>query len=389
MIRRRFAGGPRTTLALGVVAACLALASSVPTYAQSATTGLTGGWLAGPDAAGNNTYVGRLETPRAKQNVADGANLLVSGWAADTTATGWSGFDQVQIYNGDRTKGGTKLADGTVGLARPDIGDVLGSSFGKSGFSAVVRAGALPAGADSLYVYLHTPDKGWWYKTTSVTQAAPVALQFPTDPIVDIFKPNGGQIITTKQFGGTQEYVVSGFALDRNPQSNPSGPNKTNSPFAGPGNVGIQSVTLYIDLLPGQPGYNPDVNLLQGQSGGPASPAVLAVLPNDVRVGYDPCQFRGASKFCQSGMSLTANYGPNYTFSGWVSFLNQRVLQPDSWHTLYAVALSSVTPGKTSTASATFYLKSYPSDHAPCSLTNFLRPGTFTTRANKCQIITG
>lgn len=387
IVIRRFGCRPRSTLVLGVVAACLTLASSVPTYAQPAPTGVSGGWLAGPNAAGNNTYVGRLETPRAKQNVADGANLLISGFAADTTAKGWAGFDQLQVYNGDRTKGGTKVADGIVGLSRPDIADVLGSNFNASGFSAVVKAGTLPAGADNLFVYLHTPDKGWWYKTIAVTQAAPVVLEFPADPVVTILHPTDGEIISNKQpQTALNEVVFSGFALDRNPQNDPNGLPKTNSPFGGAGNVGIQSVTLYMDLLPGQPGYNPDVNLLGGQSGGPASPVAIALgnpdspTANTYKSSSGCRYFGNPARYCVGEFSVTKSFGPQYTFAGWVSFVNQRVLQPATWHTLYAVARSSIT-GKTSTAQSTFYVKEYPSNGPACSFGDFLK--------HKCGVVTG
>jgi hypothetical protein len=85
------------------------------------STGLTGSgaWTGASDAQGANTYIGRVESPRAGQTVQAGSNLLVSGWAVDTTAQGWAGFDQMQVYNGDRANGGTKLADGSVGLSRP------------------------------------------------------------------------------------------------------------------------------------------------------------------------------------------------------------------------------------------------------------------------------
>lgn len=363
------------------------MASVLPSYAQGAPTtggGTTGLWTGGPDSAGPNTYVGRIEAPRARATIQAGANLLVSGWAADTTARGWSGFDQMQVYNGDRTKGGSKVADGTVGLARPDIGEILGSNFANSGFSAVVKASAIPAGAATLYVYLHTADKGWWYRTLPVTQAAPPDLPFPADPIVVIGHPIGGEIMTNVQNQtNSQELVVSGWALDRNPQNDPNGLPKTNSPYGGAGNVGIRSVTLYIDKLPGTAGYDPNVNLLGGQSGGPASPTVLSPLPSDIRTGptASGCQFHGSAKYCQGDYSLTKSYGPNYTFAGWVSFLNQRTLQPEMWHTIYAVATSSIT-GKTSTASSDFYLKAFPSgSHPACSFGSFLK--------HNCPVIAG
>jgi hypothetical protein len=197
----------------GLAATLLALTAVSPGFAQSGPT-IAGGWTAGPDATGANTYVGRVEAPRAGQTVQSGANLLVSGWAADTTAQGWSGFDQMQVYNGARDNGGTKLADGSVGQNRPDVADALGANFLKSGFSAIVPSSALTGGTTNLFVYLHTASKGWWYRTVSVNTQAPVSLEFPTDPVVVIGKPTDGSIITTKQV--LNRYVIVGYALDRN-----------------------------------------------------------------------------------------------------------------------------------------------------------------------------
>jgi hypothetical protein len=285
---------------------------------------MAGGFIAGPNANGDDTYIGMIEAPRTNQRIAGGANLLVSGWAADTTANGWSGFDQVQVYNGDRANGGTRVADGSVALNRPDVADGLGGAYMRTGFSAVVPANALKAGPTTLYVYLHTADKGWWYKTVNVNQAQTEALPFPADPVVTILHPTGGEIVTNTQFGTVAETVISGFALDRNPQTNPNGLPKTNSPFGGPGNVGIQNITLYIDKLPGQEGYNADVNQLGGQSGGPSSPAVLTLGNPDSPTANSyfsssGCRYFGfPTRYCTSEFSVTKSYGPEYTFAGWI-----------------------------------------------------------------------
>jgi hypothetical protein len=358
-----------------MIAVCLALATIVPAYAQTAPAGVKGVWTAGPGATGPDTYLGMVESPRTGSTIHSGANLLVSGWAADITATGWAGIDQVQVYNGDRTKGGTKLADGMVGMNRPDVAEELGGTFTKSGFSATIPASSLSAGPLDVYVYVHTPDKGWWYRTTSTTVAKAEPVPYPDDPVVVWTRPCCDEEITQEQFGTTAEYVLAGYALDRNPQTDPNGPPKTNTPsLVGQGNVGIASVTLYIDKLPGDPGYDPNVNLLGGQSGGPASPAILPVLPSDVVAGPNapPCQFKGSLKYCQSAYSLTNSYGPDYSFAGWVAFWNQRTAQPDMFHTLYAVAKSSIT-GKTSTAPVQVYVKSYSSDSPPCATLQFIR----------------
>jgi hypothetical protein len=332
-----------------------------------------GGWTAGPDAAGANTYVGRIEAPRAGQSVAGGAKLLVSGWAADTTAEGWSGFDQVQVYDGARDQGGTKLADGMVGLNRPDVADALGSNFAHSGFSAVIPAGGLATGPQTLYVYLHTGAKGWWYKTVAVRQQPPAAqLQFPSDPVVTILRPTDGVTITNQQFGAVDNYLITGFALDRNPQMNPNGLPKTNVPNGGPGNVGIARVTLYIDKLPGEPGYDPDVNLI-----GQTSPDVIALGSTDTPLNHNVFQngcsvFGGPVTMCRADISVTKSYGPDYTFAGFVKYWDQRTVQPDMFHTIYAVAVSSIT-GKSSTASTSVYVKSLPASTPGCGLAQLVK----------------
>ena len=367
-----FGGRPRHAL-LGLAAGFLALSAVAPGFAQSAPSAPTMAvFTAGPDASGPNTYIGRVEAPKAGQSVQGGSSLLVTGWAADTTAQGWAGFDQMQVYDGARDKGGTKVADGMVAQNRPDVADFLGPNFIKSGFSAVVPGSALPTGNQSLYIYLHTANKGWWFKTVPVNQQATVALEFPTDPVLSWLRPHGGDVITSQQFGTVNNYLLEGFALDRNPQTNPNGLPKTNVPNGGAGNVGIASISIYVDKLPGQPGYDPAVNAL-----GPTSAAAIAIGSTSTPLNHNVIQngcsvFGGPLTFCRGDISVTANYGPNYTFAGWVKYMDQRALQPDMFHTLYAVAVSSVT-GKSSTASVDVFIKSLASGAKSCGTVQFLK----------------
>jgi hypothetical protein len=324
-------------------------ASAIPSaFAQSAPPGgLSGTWTAGPDASGANTYIGRIETPRARQSVAAGANLLVSGWAADTTAAGWAGFDQMQVYSGARDKGGIKLVDGTVGQARPDVADAFGA-FGTSGFSAVVPASALGnlSGSTPLYVYLHTPNKGWWYKTVSAVMAPAATLPFPNDPVLVWLHPENGVTITRQQF--LNRYVLTGYALDRNPITDPA--NQT----LGPAQAGISSVNIYLDGLPGDPNSVPLGTAFEGIEVGvnnpPPHPGPLATYP--------------------SFPTITRQYGPQFEFAGWVLSWNTTQVEPDRFHTLYAVARSSIT-GRTSTASTQLFVKNA-TPGASCSVLNVI-----------------
>jgi hypothetical protein len=391
----------------GLVAAVLALSTIAPGFAQStggggntappgsnvagtvpsgppagANTGggsggitSSGGWTGSSDAQGPNTYVGRVEAPRSGQNVQAGSNLLVTGWAADTTAQGWAGFDQMQVFNGDKAKGGTKVADGQVGLSRPDVAAFLGGNFQNSGFSAVVPANALSGGSANLFVYLHTASKGWWFQSVSVNQQVAAQLEFPNDPLVDITLPCCDNTVTTKQF--LDRLVITGFALDRNPVTDPGNQSALFGPAAGPGEAGIGNVTVYLDLMPGMPGYNPATNIINS--------AGLGIEPLANNHGPAAGPVHTAANF----PDITRVYGPQYEFAGWVTTWDTRTAQPNMWHTIYAIARSSIqctgsaaSTCKTNYASTQVYLKQSQSPgtapacsvfdlavkHRPCSI---------------------
>jgi len=340
-----------TRLFAGLAALGLALTAIGPAAAQTAPT-LSGGWAAGPGAAGANTIVGRIDTPRPRQNISSGANLLVAGWAADTTAQGWAGISGVEVWSGDKTKGGTKLATGSVGLARADVGESLGSSFTNSGFSAVVPASALTglsAGAQTINIYVITPGKGQYFRPVAVNLTVAAALSFPSDPVIGITKPQDGTAITQRQ--RFSKFTFTGFALDRNPITNPA------SQTLGPGcsgcagatgaigtqarGAGIQGIIANIDSPSATPGDNSPLGLF-----GTLCTSCIYGVPLVSNAGFINVPGR------QQGSIVTRNYGSQYDFSGWSVSLNPQLLSP-GWHTLYVTAVSSIT-GKRNTASATF-----------------------------------
>jgi hypothetical protein len=300
--------------------------------AQSAPS--LGSWQAGPDAKGTNTYIGRVESPSRGQRVSSGANLLVSGWAADTTAQGWAGISGVEVWNAPKDKGGTKLATGNVGLSRPDVSDALGG-FGTSGFNATIPASAMQSisGVSPLYVYIMTPNKGSWYKTVTVNATAGATLAFPTDPVVGFLRPIDGTIISQKQLNN--KYSLYGFALDRNAITDP------NNQTLGPSNTGISSVQIYIDGMRGDPnalalgpaGLSAGVLVNNKTTPGPGAPAVI---PNKSYVGL--------------------GFGPQFVFAQWSIATNPSLFAAEHNHTAYAYATSSIT-GKVSMAQVTFFVK--------------------------------
>ena len=295
--------------------------------------------------------VGRVETPRPRQNVSSAANLLVSGWAGDTSANGWAGISGVEVWNGLKDRG-TKLSTGTVGLARPDVAEALGPNLANSGFTAIVPASALkdiPAGGLVLNVYILTPGHGSYLRPVGVNLQVVPALAYPQDPVVGIIKPQDGTAITQKQTNS--KFTFSGFALDRNPITNPA--NQTLGPgCSGCGGArgaigtqargaGIASILANIDSPLPTRGDNSPLGLF----GTPCTSCLYGV---PLVSNKGSLNVPGAPQ----GSIITRSYGSQFDFAGWSISLNPQLLSP-GWHTLYVTATSSIT-GRQSVASSTF-----------------------------------
>jgi hypothetical protein len=207
-----------------VAALCVLVALVVTTtpsgFAQQMPA--PGAWQAGPGALGDNTYLGVIDAPANAARVASTGPLSVSGWFVDTTAQGWAGADDVQVFFGTMDRG-TSLARGTVGLNRADVGAALGNPFwSASGWRAVVDASALPVGQDTLAVYVHSLAKGWWSLQVQVTVVAgqtvvstgellapAPAAQGPL-PLVSVTSPSAGEYVSTRSRG----FTIAGTARD-------------------------------------------------------------------------------------------------------------------------------------------------------------------------------
>src|SRR4029077_18836214 len=105
-------------------AALLALLVATPSFAQQASG--PAGWQPGQGAQGDNTYLGVIDAPSTGTNVSLTAPLSVSGWFVDTTAEGWAGVDDVQLFLGTMD-GGRSLGHASVGLNRPDVAATWGN----------------------------------------------------------------------------------------------------------------------------------------------------------------------------------------------------------------------------------------------------------------------
>jgi hypothetical protein len=345
------------------MAACMLLTSATPSLAQAAT------WQAGPGAVGSSTYIGRIEAPTPRRNINPGASLLVSGWADDTTAQGWSGIDGVEVWAGAQGSGGTKLATGTVGQPRPDIAESIGGGFVNSGFSAVVPSSAwsnLQPGNLTLYVYIHTPNKGSWYRTVATTLVQAPVLPYPNDPVVYIAKPQDGMNITQRQL--FNKITFSGIALDRNPLSSvqnslallPPGigqtlsqgcsgcTGNTNNIYTQHRGAGVNTITAWIDTLP-KPGDNSQF----GNFGTPCTSCLagVSILVNNAGFLNRQEKPQGSIISDSFGLAQTGDE-EQFRFAGWVISINPALLSPGP-HTLYVSGTSSIT-GKSSTAHVSF-----------------------------------
>ncbi|GAC1315931.1 MAG: hypothetical protein NVSMB2_08230 [Chloroflexota bacterium] len=200
------------------VLALLALQAilSPSAHAQSAPSIDT--WLPGPDAIGLLTYAGAIEHDPAP---ADGRLV---GWVVDTSAQGWSGIDDVEVWDGLMTLGGKQITRAQIQVARDDVASALDNPyFAASGFIATVPGDVLSLGS-LLYVYAHTPGKGWWYQLVIPSTAPPGVAH----PVLQIQTPTA---LATVQ--SSRPFTARGFAYDA-----------AASPAQG---SGIDRVQLYLD----------------------------------------------------------------------------------------------------------------------------------------------
>lgn len=288
-----------------------ALAVGVVTLPSSAVVQADSTWMPGPNAAGDNTYAGFVDAPSANATVPTGS-FVVNGWFVDKTAQGWAGADDVQVFQGTMDGGGKMLAKATIGQNRPDVAAALGSPlWAGSGFTAVVPPDSLAPGAQTLSVYAHTPDKGWWYTQVPVNVSTPAAAAPAPGPaassppagaapgsvpqnqalVVAFEQPTDGEILYTRN-----TFEISGYALDRNA-----------TPSQGVSGSGVNRVQVYI----GNDRTNGGIYL------------------GDADLGYT------------SGVA-DAMYGQPFGYSGW-----RLTFMPTQFHansyTLYAYARSAVT----------------------------------------------
>jgi hypothetical protein len=199
---------------------------SLPVFAQTTTSPAASVWQPGPDAVGDNTYTGSVDQPAAGSSQPVSVPIQLSGWVVDTTAQGWTGIDDVQIWNSPMNLSGQQVAHPLFQTSRPDVAAALNNpAWSAAGFVGSIAANTLLPGPNTLYVYAHTPAKGWWYKQAAFTL---VASDFAFDPRLDLAYPT-----PLATLHGGQPVTVRGTAIDRNASASQG--------------TGVDRVQVYLD----------------------------------------------------------------------------------------------------------------------------------------------
>jgi hypothetical protein len=209
---------------------CLLIGAASPVHADSASP-----WTAGPNAVGDDTYSGFIDTPVSGSSLLPNASVVVQGWVVDRSASGWSGIDAVEVYLGFRDQAGTLMNRATMGLPRDDVAAALSNPYwASSGFSVSFSAAGLGVGPNLLIVYAHTPDKGWWYKQLQVVVPAAPPRGFADDPLLIVREATPSLNVPQS----TATLTLSGYAIDRN---------MPESVQLGAGGSGVSDVQAYLD----------------------------------------------------------------------------------------------------------------------------------------------
>ena len=210
---------PQIPLAVNTLIATVLLTAVGP--ATTSVAHADTAWKPGPGASGANTYAGVIDIPSHAAQINTFGALQVSGWFVDRTAQGWAGVDDVEVFLGLMNDGGVPLAHALFALPRPDVGTALGNPYWSlSGWSAQVPVTLLVSGSNTLTVYVHAPDKGWWFQQVSV-EAPTAPPRAPPRPAAtlgfDASFPDCGKPLSVTALGFAIVGVNGGRAFTPNP----------------------------------------------------------------------------------------------------------------------------------------------------------------------------
>jgi hypothetical protein len=152
----------------------------------------TNTWTAGQGTTSTTALTGQVD-PVSSGDL-DASSLSLSGWLVDPAASGSTGIDSLDVYQGDPSSG-TRLTGALLGLARSDPQQIVSNpDWTKPGFTISLPLNGLPGGPTVLTLVARTPDHGTWVSSLAVViptlgpipsqqlVAAPAPTPTPTTP---------------------------------------------------------------------------------------------------------------------------------------------------------------------------------------------------------------
>jgi hypothetical protein len=204
--------------------------------ADSAAADASSPWSPGPNAIGDDTFVGVIDAPGSVSTVTRNSNVVVRGWIVDRTADGWTGIDDVQIYRDLQGQGGEfLLVRASIGIPRDDVASALGNPFwANAGYTAAFSDAGLVVGSNPIAIYIHAPDKGWWYQQIDVQVQPLPAIAYADDPLLVVQQALPSLTVDHAQ----TTITLRGYAIDRNLPSDQK---------LGVGGSGVARIRVFLD----------------------------------------------------------------------------------------------------------------------------------------------
>jgi hypothetical protein len=126
----------------------------------------TNTWTAGQGNTSTTALTGQVD-PVSGGDL-DASMLSLSGWLVDPAASGSTGIDSLDVYQGDPSSG-TRLTGALLGLARSDPQSIVANpDWAKPGFSISLPLNGLPGGPTVLTLVARTQDHGSWLSSLAV-----------------------------------------------------------------------------------------------------------------------------------------------------------------------------------------------------------------------------
>jgi hypothetical protein len=125
-------------------------------------------WTAsqGTGSPSTNAIVGQVD-PLSGGDIG-ASTLALSGWLVDPAATGSTGIDSLDVYQGDPSTG-SRLTGALLGLSRTDPASILANpDWAKPGFSINLPLESLPGGPSVLTLVARSHDHGTWLSSLAV-----------------------------------------------------------------------------------------------------------------------------------------------------------------------------------------------------------------------------